>query len=461
MEKMHISEIIAALGANTAYAGPDRFVEDISTDSRKLSGASLFVAIEGERSDGHEFIPAALAGGAAFAVAHKPVSDDERVLYVKDTFWAPLALAKYYRTKFDIRAVGITGSVGKTTTKEFIALVLGTKYKTLKTKGNQNNEIGLPNTIFALDKSYGAAVFEMGMDARGDIEKLARVARPDMGVITNIGVSHIEALGSRENILAAKLELAAELPAGAPLFLCADNDLLAGVSLPDKEVVFYGIDSPSAHFRAENITDDGVSTSFTAVHGDTRVPVCLPTIGRHNVLNALAAIAVGYYHGIPTRQAADALRDYRPAGMRQRIIDMGGITLVEDCYNASPDSMRAALATLAGMKSAGRKIAVFGDMLELGAIAERSHREIGEAVFLSGADILCAYGPLAKFYAEGALAAGMPAKNVRYFEDKKQMATDIRKDLLNGDILWVKASRGMKFEELLDAIHGGEDTNGF
>ena len=392
MERMTIDEIARAVGCPGSYPGA---VDVISTDSRSLPEGCLFVALEGERFDGHDFIPAALRSGAAAAVAHERRDyGPGTVLYVKNTQRALMEIAKAYRAKFSIRCVGVTGSVGKTTTKEMIADVLSCAYRTLKTEGNLNNEIGLPKTLFRLDRTTEAAVVEMGMQGLGEIAALAGVARPDVGVITNIGVSHLERLGSRENILKAKLELADALT--------------------------------------------------------------IPCAGRHNVLNALAAFSAGLALDIPPEKCAAALREYMPSGMRQKVVHWRGITVVEDCYNASPDSMRAALETLAGHPCTGRRIAVLGGMLELGAISERAHREIGAFAAEKGIDLLLAYGGDACYYRQGASEGGIPAE---LFDDKEELLARLREEIRPGDAVWVKGSRGMRMEEILEGLYKGEVVN--
>ena len=454
MERMTIDEIARAVGCPGSYPGA---VDVISTDSRSLPEGCLFVALEGERFDGHDFIPAALRSGAAAAVAHERRDyGPGTVLYVKNTQRALMEIAKAYRAKFSIRCVGVTGSVGKTTTKEMIADVLSCAYRTLKTEGNLNNEIGLPKTLFRLDRTTEAAVVEMGMQGLGEIAALADVARPDVGVITNIGVSHLERLGSRENILKAKLELADALPDGAPLLLCGDNDLLSRVRIPRLDVRFYGIENPACGLRAKDLREGAGETSFLLCGEFGELPVTIPCAGRHNVLNALAAFSAGLALDIPPEKCAAALREYMPSGMRQKVVHWRGITVVEDCYNASPDSMRAALETLAGHPCTGRRIAVLGGMLELGAISERAHREIGAFAAEKGIDLLLAYGGNACYYRQGASEGGIPAE---LFDDKEELLARLREEIRPGDTVWVKGSRGMRMEEILEGLYKGEVVN--
>lgn len=448
MEKLTIEEIALAVGSSDSCSGE---ITEISTDSRTIPQGCLFVALAGERFNGHDYVKDAIQRGASFAIVHERRDyGSDNILYVKNTQDALMAIGRLYRSKFGIYCVGITGSVGKTTTKDMIADVVSAQFHTLKTQGNLNNEIGLPKTLFALDPSYEAAVIEMGMQGLGEIKELAKVAQPQIGVITNIGVSHIERLGSRENILKAKLELADELPDGASLILCGDNDLLQTVRNPRLNVQFYGIDNPACAFRAENMHENLTETSFQLCYNSKKLDVTIPCIGRHNVLNALAACAVGTALGIPLETCTEALKNYVPSGMRQKIVSFGGYTVVEDCYNASPDSMKAALSTLASYPCGGRRIAVLGDMFELGDIAPQAHADVGAFCAQKGIDQLYAYGDLARFYSEGATAAG---GNAQTYSDSDSLIKTLRENLHAGDVVWFKASRGMRLEQVLQGLY--------
>ena len=451
MERMTLKEIAAAIGADGTFEGA---VDCVSTDTRALPPGCLFVALEGERFDGHDYITAALRGGAACAVAHERRDYGAGpVMYVKNTQRALMDLARAYRARFDIHCVGITGSVGKTTTKDMVASVVSAGFQTLKTEGNLNNEIGLPKTLLGLTRGHEVAVVEMGMQGFGEIAALADVARPTLGVITNIGVSHIEQLGSRENIMKAKLELADALPDGAPLFLCGDDDLLKKVSIPRLDVRFYGVENPACALHAADIREADAQTAFTLHYPGGQVGATIPCIGLHNVRNAVAACGVGMALGIPAEKCAAALAAYVPSGMRQRVVHWGSVTVVEDCYNASPDSMRAALTTLSAMRCAGRRIAVLGGMLEMGAYSQAAHREVGRAAAGAGVDLLLAYGGDACYYSQGAKEGGVESET---FSDKADLLARLRGALGPGDIVWVKGSRGMRMEEVLQGLYKGE-----
>lgn len=422
---------------------------DVVIDHRKVTKDCLFVAIRGERFDGHDFIEAAYQAGAAAVMAEESQVGIPTIV-VEDTRRALLDLAAFYRRRFDGMVVGVTGSVGKTTTKEMIAQVLSAQNKVLKTEGNLNNAIGLPRTLFRLNHTYQSAVIEMGMSARGEISALSQTARPTVGVITNIGVSHMENLGSRENILRAKLEILDGMEQDAPLILGADNDLLSTVQDLSRPLIFCGIDSESADYRAENIKTEGASTTFVVVdHGET-IPVVLPAVGRHNVLNALFAFAVGRLAGMEREVIAKALVDYRPAGMRQRMIQTGEYTVLADCYNASPDSMKAALSALCELPATGRRIAVLADMLELGKIAQEEHRKIGLYAGMMPIDALFCCGELSQSLYDGAV--GVPKRY--HFLEKAVLADALKEYILPGDVILFKGSRSMELESVMIALFG-------
>ena len=449
MEKIRIRELAGALGVPCSREGE---IQTICTDSREAGPGSLFVALRGERFDGHTFVEKALEHGAECALVDKDGPwPPERILRVPDTLRGLLDIAAWYRTKFDPRVVGVTGSVGKTTTKEMIAAVLGSRFRTIKTIGNQNNEIGAPRTILSIERDTEAAVIEMGMCGFGEIRDLAMAARPQVGVITNIGVSHMELLGSRENILKAKLELAECLPDGGTLFLCGDNDLLGQVQIPRLNVIFYGIDNPTCAIGGRIVASDPLQTDFVIRWQGKEYPAAIPGCGKHLVQNALVAFGVGILWGIPPEDAIEALRTYQPSGMRQKVVRAGDMTVVEDCYNASPDSMAAAIQTMQEFPCSGRKILVLSDMLELGAISRQSHLEVGRQAAKAGVDMLLAWGSEAREYAAGAQAEGMG--EARFFEEKESLSAALEELLQPGDLIWFKASRGMKLEEVIDRVY--------
>ena len=411
-------------------------IHAVVTDSRKVEPGCVFVCFPGERVDGHTFAAGAYRNGAAYIIANHPVDGvpEDRTVIVPDSARAMIRMASNYRMLFSPKMIGVTGSVGKTTTKEFCYAVLSAFGKTLKTEGNQNNDIGVPNTLFRLDNDTRYAVVEMGMDHLGEIERLARCARPSAGIITMIGVSHLENLGTRENILKAKMEICAGLPDGAPLALNADNDLL------------FGIESETADVRAADIHTGTEGTTFTLVdkaYGSFAVSI--PTAGLHTVYDALAAYAAATRLGLDPARCAAALSRYQATGMRQHIVEKGGITFIEDCYNASPDSMKAALSVLKALPNA-RKIALLGDMLELGDASESGHRATGEWAADAGVSLLIAYGPNSAVMAEAAKKRGIATVHCQTAAEVLQY---LQQSVRPGDAVLAKASHAMKLDEIL------------
>jgi UDP-N-acetylmuramoyl-tripeptide--D-alanyl-D-alanine ligase len=448
MKAFTLQEAAAALGLPQMQA--QATLADVCTDTRKIQPGSLFVCLRGERFDGHSFASQAAQLGAAALLVDHPVDADVPQLVVTDTGKALLQLAGWYRRRFQLSVVGLTGSVGKTTTKEFIALVLGAKYNTLKTQGNLNNEIGVPQMLFRLEDSHTAAVIEMGMNHFGEISRLTRAVAPTVGLITNIGVSHIENLGSRAGILQAKLEILEGMAPDAPLIVNMDNDMLRTVKLGDRPLLTFAIDDQSADFTATDIAEQGSTTTFTVHHTTFTQPVTIPTVGIHNVYNALAAMAVGYVTGVDPVAAASALANYVPAGMRQNLVQVGGVQVIEDCYNASPDSMRAALQTL-GKLPVHRRYAVLGAMLELGDYAKEAHTQVGKMAAENGIDGVLAYGADAAYIVEAAKQAGL--ENARLFDTKESLAQSLAQQVQPGDGVLFKGSRGMHLEDVMHTVY--------
>lgn len=447
MEKMTLEEIARAVGSSCNKRGE---ASVICTDTRKIEKGCIFIALTGANFDGHSFVKTAFKSGALAAVTEYQI-EDYPCIVVENTRKALLDLAKFYRRKFNIVLAGITGSVGKTTTKEMISLALSAKYKTLKTEGNLNNEIGLPLTLFRLDGSYQAAVIEMGMSRFGEIHRLASTAQPTVGVITNIGFSHMENLGSQEGILKAKLEILDGMDEDAPLVVNNDDSHLAGICV-DRNIITYGIDH-DAEIRGVDIEQNTESTRFSIVYKKESYPVALPCIGKHNVYNALAAFAVGVLNDVPPQDITAKLAEYEPSGMRQRVEKRGEQTLIIDCYNASPDSMRAALSVLSQMKpeNGGRRIAVLADMLELGERSPELHEQVGEMAVNAKIDKLICYGNMARYTAKRADELGLHSGCTG---DKGMLTEYIKATVKPDDIVLFKGSRGMHLEEIITEIYG-------
>ncbi len=448
MKKLLISEIARAVGG---VANGEAEVKEVCIDSRLCTEGSLYIAIHGENFDGHTFTKSALANGATAAIIHHDVDCEGLFIKVSDTKQALLALAHWMRSTFDIPVVGLTGSVGKTTTKEMTWAVLSEKYNAIKTEGNLNNDIGLPRTLMRLEEDTEAAVIEMGMSNKGEISVLSKTTEPTIAIISNIGVSHIESLGSRENICAAKLEILDGLREGAPVMLNGDDPYLASAKIEGHPVYYYGINDKFCDFRAVDIEQQDNSTAFTIIYdGDKTQQVIIPTIGIHNVYNALAAFGTGLKLGVTPEAAANGLKKYEPSGMRQRVKIVNGIRFIEDCYNASPDSQQAALKMLSTV-NAKRKIAVLGDMLELGAISEDAHKNAGLIAAKNKIDMLFTYGERSQLTAERARECGVPF--AESYLDKGELADAILEVLEEGDAILFKASRGMALEDVINSLY--------
>lgn len=430
-------------------------MSSLFSDTREIIQGGVFIAIKGERFDGHDFAKRAVDMGAVLAITERTIPDVPSIV-VKSTRKALLDLARYFRMKFDITVVGITGSVGKTSTKDMIALALSCRHSVYKTVGNHNNEIGLPFTIFKLNRSCSAAVLEMGMSDFGEIERLSRASHPNICVITNIGYAHIETLGSQENILDAKLEILKGADRNAPLIVNGDDPLLARVKEEYngyRTVITYGIDSEKADFRATEICSFSDRIYFNVRRdGEIICDVSLYCLGRHNIYNALAAICTAVYAGCDPVAASEMLSCFQPDSLRQHIQKRGEQTIIADCYNASPDSMKAAIDVLCELKpkEGGRRVAVLGDMLELGDKSEELHREIGEYVVKKGVDLMVCYGKNAKFIADRADELGMHAG---WSDDEKTILNFMKYKLKPNDIVLFKASRGMHLEELIEDFY--------
>lgn len=445
MEKLSLQSIKDAVNGQCDY---DCEIKNICIDTRKLKEDCLYIAIKGENFDGHTFIPQAFEKGAKAVISDHPIDGYEAVIVVKDTKQALLDLAGYYRGLFQAFTVGVTGSVGKTSTKEMIYTILNAGGKTLKNLGNFNNEIGMPMAMFNLNSSYKNAVFEMGMSDFGEIRALTKVCRPSVGVLTNIGVSHIETLKTQENILKAKLEIIEGMSQEAPLIVNADDVFLQKVDqMIENPIISFGIENTTADIIATDIKQEGLHTDFQIQFYGRSIKAQIPTIGRHNVRNALAAFCVGLVAEISPEQIVGAMKWYKNADMRQNITVINGITIIEDCYNASPDSMFAAIDVMNIADCGGKRICVLGDMLELGEFSEESHIEVGKAVARSKADMLLLYGEEAKNIKKGAIIIGM--KNVVHFDEKEKLASYLYTNIQRGDVLLFKASRGIKMEEVI------------
>lgn len=424
-------------------------VSGFGTDSRTVQDDQMFVALKGERYDGHDFLPHAIRSCRA-VLAEKEPADDFPAVLVADTTVAYGKMARGRREQLNMKVVGVTGSVGKTTTKEMIAAVLESTYQTGKTQGNHNNQIGLPETILGLEDDTRIAVIEMGMNHFGEMSYLSQIALPDIAVITNIGTAHIEYLGSREGILKAKLEILDGLRPNGLLLLNGDEPLLWALKdTLDYKVLYYGIENEACDYRAMNVrqTNDGVSFHLTG--SGENFELFVPSPGTHNIYNALAAIAVGLYCGIPAQIIQKALVNFQNTGMRQKIYETNDLMIIEDCYNAGPESMAAALSVLKNTKCSGRKIAVLGDMLELGSISHAEHYRVGR-IAAQSADLVFAYGSYSDLVHQGAVTGGLSENAISKFDNHEQMAKMLFNRVKPGDVLLFKGSRGTRMEHVLE-----------
>ncbi len=455
MIEINCSDIAKACGGKLISGTSTERILNICIDSRKVACGDLFIPIKGERFDGHDFLVPSLQAGAVAALTQQdvPAIEGKAIIRVDDTQKALKDIAAWYRGLFDIPLVGITGSVGKTSTKDMIASVLAEKYSVLKTQGNFNNEIGLPLTLFNLDKSHEAAVIEMGMSNLGEISRLTAIAKPHIAVITNIGMSHIENLGSRENILKAKLEILEGLDSNGLVVLNSDDGFLAGVA---KNLAFrtkmYGIEN-EADYRAYNVKNQGENgTDFTVKIGEIEYNVHIPVPGIHNVYNALAAMAAGVELGIPVESIIQGIAKFSSGNMRLNIITHNGIKIINDAYNASPNSMEAAINVLKDVAAGGRSAAVLGDMLELGDWAPEAHRGVGIFAAAKAVSCLVAVGQNARYIAQGARESGMPEAQIHSFDSNEEAIRYLRTWLQSGDVVLVKGSRGMKMEQIVEEL---------
>ncbi len=421
-------------------------ISNVVTDSRKVKCGDLFVPVVGENVDGHDYIASAAANGASAALTQRDEACPIPSIRVKNTVTALQDIAKEYRAKFDLPIVGVTGSVGKTTTKEMLRSVLSAAFPTYATSGNMNSMIGVAVALLGLDDTYRAAVIEMGMSQKGEIDRLSEITRPTYGVVTNIGVAHIEYLGSRENIRNAKMEMYRNLTPNGKMILNADEPLLWEMkSELGQKAVYYGIENRDADVVAKLVSDSAECQTFTV----TAFPECeftLNVAGKHNVYNAAAAAAVAKLMGLSAEQYGAGIASFSTASNRLGVTDHDGITVINDTYNASPDSMRAALCVLEART--GRKIAVLGEMRELGAIADQAHIEIGKAAAF--ADELIFVAEQSENYANGARSGGN--EHIHLVKDTDSAAELLKKIMGKGDNVLFKASRGVHMERVIEKL---------
>lgn len=446
MKAMNVKEIVRAVDGDLLCGDENTLVTSVTTDNRDLVPGALFVPIIGERVDAHRFIPSAFEAGAAavFTQEHDFMQSPKACIRVADTQQALQKLAAFYRSRFPIPVIGITGSVGKTSTKEMVASVLSVGKNVLKTAGNFNSQIGLPLTMFRIGPEHEAAVIEMGMSNFGEMARLSAIARPQRAIVTNIGISHMEHLHTQENIRTEKLHIADYFDENGVLYLNGDDPLLW--ELKGKtgcREVFFGL-GDGCDCRACDVQSDGERTWFhlNSTQGEL---LEIPVIGNHNVANALAAIAVATDLGYGMEQIRQGLLQYQGIAMRQQIHRLPQICVIDDSYNASPDSAKSGVNVLIGLKS-GRRIAVLADMLELGKESDQAHYDLGRYAAISGVDLVLAVGEEARRIVQGARDGGIPAE---HFENNQQVEAYLASMLRPGDAVLVKGSRGMHTDEIV------------
>ena len=417
-----------------------------NNDTRKLEPGQLFVCLQGQR-DGHEFVPAAMEKGAAAVLCSRQVGDIPAII-VDDTRKALGDFARGERQRIGMKVVGVTGSVGKSTTKEMIAAVLAKTYRVSKTPANHNNDIGMPMAVLAMSEDTQVAVLEMGMNHFREIAYLASIAQPDVAVITNIGTMHIEHLGSQEGILRAKLEILEGMKADGKVILNGDDALLWNIHRREGLNVSYcGVQNPDCGYHGSEIVQNPGLLQFNVKYGTLTFPVELSLEGMHYVSDALLAIAVGVELGMNPSKIQEALSQFQNMAGRQEIFEAKGCKIIKDCYNAGPESMAAALTVLGNQT--GRRVAVLGDMLELGVCTQAEHYRVGR-IAAEKADLLLAYGPNGSRVVVGAVTGGMPENKVKAFEDREEIVAAMKRMVKPGDVILVKGSRGMRMELILE-----------
>ena len=417
-----------------------------NNDTRKLAPGQLFVALQGQR-DGHDYVDAALEAGAAAVLCSRDVGDVPAIV-VEDTRKALGDIARGERQRIGMKVIGITGSVGKSTTKEMIAAVLSKIYRVSKTPANHNNDIGMPMSILSMPEDTEVAVLEMGMNHFREIAYLTAIAQPDMAVITNIGTMHIEHLGSRQGILQAKLEILEGMKPDSKLLLNGDDALLWHLR-PEKNVrvIYVGIENSECHYLATDLSESTEKLCFRTNTDQGMLDIEMALEGVHYVYDALSAIGVGLEYGVSIADIRDSLAHFRNMEGRQEIFEAKGCKIIKDCYNAGPESMAAALAVLGNQP--GRHVALLGDMLELGVCSPAEHYRLGRLV-AEKAEVLLAFGPNSSRTVSGALTGGMPYNQARGFEDRDACVAALKRMVKPGDVILVKGSRGMHMELILD-----------
>lgn len=461
MKDITVKDILRECDGKLIFGNEDTICVNFETDTRIIKDGDIFLGLKGENFDGNKFYETALEKGAKVCILQgvdvssniKEKFSDASIIIVEDTLDALQKIAKYKRSLYNIPVVAITGSVGKTSTKDIVANVMGKKFNVLKTQGNFNNHIGLPKTILNL-REHNALVVEMGMNHLGEIRKLSNIANPTLCIITNIGTSHIGELGSRENILKAKLEILEGARENAPLIINNDNDLLNSWKKEtkiEKNIITFGIEN-SSNIMGENIKLYENGSTFIYRENNKEYTVEVPVGGKHFVYNSLCAITVGKYFDIEIDKILEGIKEFELTKKRMEVIKNElGVTIINDSYNASYDSMKASIEYISKLAK-NKKIAVLGDMLELGNFEKELHEKVGEEIVKNKIDILIVVGKAAKYISKKAVELNMNKNNIFEYETKEKAIIKIKEIMKKDDVILVKASNGMKFDEIVKQI---------
>lgn len=444
-------DILTAVKGKFLSGSPDEILTGLSTDTRKIKKGELFLAIKGEKFDGHSFILDAVSKGAGGVLVQEGgitnanfKLPDVSFILVNDSVKALGDIGNFHRSRFTVPVIGITGSNGKTTTKEMTSAILGKKLSVLKNFGTENNNIGVPLTLIRLNSGHNAAVLEMGTNHLGEIRRLAEIARPTTAIITNIGPSHLEYLEDMDTVLKAKTEMLEHMNQDAKLILNADDEYLRKIKT-NLKTVWFGFDK-EADFYADKISLEPDGINFRL---NKKWDISLGVLGRHNVYNALSAIACAWDFGVSIEEIRDALKEFKVPNMRMEVKKFGGIKIINDTYNANPQSMKQAIEALRDMTTEGRKILIAGDMLELGTFSGRFHHLVGKQAAESGIDLIVAVGKLAEYVSKGAQEAGMSERKIKLCALTKDARKKVAELIKKGDTILVKGSRAMRMEEIV------------
>lgn len=450
MLELNLQEIVKATKGALLKEADVKEIKAVSTDTRKIEEGTMFIALKGENFNGNNYVLDAFNKGAKIAIVDEvkcdlnELKEDVALIKVQNTGRALMDLAKFYREKLGLKVVGITGSAGKTSTKDLVAAVLSDKYKVFKTKGNFNNEIGLPLMILELDSTYDVAILEMGMRGLGQIKELAEIASPDLGIITNIGISHIEILKTRENILKAKMEIATFFDKNNTLVVCGNDDFLGALPEAQYKIVKTGV-GENFEIGAKNIALEELSSKFTVYDGEKEEEFSLDMPGEHNISNLMLGIAIAKELGVSFEEMKRGLKNIEATSMRLELIKKDGFSILNDCYNSSPVAVKSAIDVMKNIEGK-RRIAVLGTMRELGHKSEEAHMEIGKYAKENGIEKVLCFGDFSENIKEGY------GEGCTVYENKEELIKDLLNIICGGDIILVKASRSLKFEEITKAL---------